>query len=69
MGNIGRNTARKARAFGFAMQYHNRTRLGTEVEAELGVAYVSLEQLLATSDILYISLPLSVRCARPRRLD
>src|SRR3546814_10083384 len=35
MGRIGRALARRARAFGMTVHYHNRRRVAPEVEAEL----------------------------------
>lgn len=62
MGGIGRNMARKARAFGMTILYHNRTRLAEDVERELGGAqYCDFETLLKRSDVLSLNLPLNVR--------
>lgn len=58
MGGIGRNVARKARAFGMEIRYFNRTRLGPELEE--GAEYVSFEELLRESDVLSLNLPLNV---------
>ncbi|KAH0524451.1 hypothetical protein TsFJ059_006958 [Trichoderma semiorbis] len=57
MGGIGRNVATKARAFGMRIRYHNRSRLSPELED--GAEYVSLETLLAESDVLSLNLPLN----------
>lgn len=61
MGGIGRAFARKAAALGMRVQYHNRTRLSSEVESACGNAeYVSsLDDLLATSDVLSLHCPLT----------
>jgi glyoxylate reductase len=59
MGGIGRNMAAKARAFGMKIRYHNRTRLESEIEAELGAEYVGFDELLAESDVLSLNLPLN----------
>lgn len=62
MGGIGRNMAKKALAFGMSILYHNRTRLGEDVERELGGAqYCDFETLLKHSDVLSLNLPLNVR--------
>jgi glyoxylate reductase len=61
LGNIGRAVAKRARAFDMPVLYHNRTRLPEEEEAELGVRYASLEELLAGSD--FVSLHLSYQPA------
>ncbi|WCT73174.1 D-glycerate dehydrogenase [Sphingomonas naphthae] len=53
MGRIGQAVARRARAFGLAIRYHNRHRLPSVVEAELGAVYrADLDQMLAEVDIL-----------------
>lgn len=66
MGGIGRNMAKKALAFGMKILYHNRTRLGEDVESELGGAqYCDFESLLKHSDVLSLNLPLNVRLPLP----
>ena len=40
------------------VKYHNRNKLS--VEAEEGAEYVGFEELLATSDVLSLNLPLNV---------
>src|SRR3546814_15580510 len=48
MGRIGRALARRARAFGMTVHYHNRRRVAPEVEAELEATWwESLDQMLA----------------------
>jgi len=64
MGGIGRNLAKKARAFGMTIRYHNRSRLCESTERECAAEFVSFERLLAGSDVLSLNLPLNVR-ARP----
>ncbi|RSL61720.1 hypothetical protein CEP54_006087 [Fusarium duplospermum] len=54
-GGIGRNMAKKAVAFGMKVVYHNRTKSDDITEAE----YVSLDELLGSSDVIAISLPLN----------
>jgi len=45
---------------GMKIQYHNRRRLSPEQEAAAGNAkYVSFDELLATSDIISLNLPLN----------
>ncbi|KAF8422025.1 D-isomer specific 2-hydroxyacid dehydrogenase [Tirmania nivea] len=58
MGGIGRNLKRKAKAFSMKVQYHNRKRLPEDQED--GAKYVSFDELLATSDVLSLNLPLNV---------
>ena len=57
MGGIGLAMAQRARAFGMEIQYHNRRRLPEEKEQ--GAKYVSLEELLRTSDVLSTNLALN----------
>ncbi|WP_373353930.1 2-hydroxyacid dehydrogenase [Pseudoroseicyclus sp. CXY001] len=58
MGRIGQAVARRARAFGLSVHYHNRHRLRAETEAELGARYwESLDQMVAHVDILSINCP------------
>lgn len=59
MGGIGRNVMKKAEAFGMKIQYYNRNPLSEELSG--GAKYVSFDELLATSDVLSLNLPLNVR--------
>jgi glyoxylate reductase len=58
MGGIGRNLKLKAEAFGMKVQYHNRKQLSDELAA--GAKYVSFDELLSTSDVISLNLPLNV---------
>ena len=58
MGGIGRNFAKKAEAFGMKVQYHNRNPLSEELSG--GAKYVGFEELLKTSDVISLNLPLNV---------
>jgi len=58
MGGIGRNLKKKAEAFGMTCQYYNRNQLSEELSG--GAKYVSFEELLKTSDVLSLNLPLNV---------
>ena len=58
-GNIGRQTAKKAQAFGAEVQYYDPFRLSPEREQELGLRYVPLETLLKTSDVISLHVPLT----------
>lgn len=58
MGGIGRNLMKKASAFGMTTQYHNRTKLSDDLSG--GAKYVTFEELLKTSDVLSLNLPLNV---------
>jgi glyoxylate reductase len=58
MGRIGQALARRARAFGMAIHYHNRKRVGARIEEELGATYWdSLDQMLARVDIVSVNCP------------
>ncbi|WVQ79939.1 hypothetical protein IAT38_002040 [Cryptococcus sp. DSM 104549] len=60
MGGIGSALARRARPFGMTVQYYNRRRLSEEKEREIGATYVAtLDELLATSDVVSLNLPLN----------
>ncbi|KAI1851484.1 hypothetical protein JX265_013231 [Neoarthrinium moseri] len=59
MGGIGRNMAKKARVFGMRIIYHNRTRLGEDIEKECDAEYRGFEDLLRESDVLSLNLPLN----------
>ena len=57
MGAIGRAVARRARGFGMAVVYFNRTRAEPGIEAETGARYVTLDELLAISDFVSLHAP------------
>jgi len=57
MGGIGRNLKKKAEAFGMKITYHNRNKLSEEMAG--GAEYVSFDELLSTSDVLSLNLPLN----------
>ncbi|KAJ6090175.1 glyoxylate reductase [Penicillium sp. IBT 16267x] len=57
MGGIGRNLKKKAEAFGMEVIYHNRRQLSEELSG--GAQYVTFDELLATSDVLSLNLPLN----------
>jgi glyoxylate reductase len=58
MGRIGQAVARRARAFGMSIHYHNRRRLPAKIEEELNATYwESLDQMLARMDIISINCP------------
>jgi glyoxylate reductase len=60
MGRIGQAVARRARAFGLTIHYHNRHRLPDMVEAELGATWhADLDTMLREIDILTIHTPLN----------
>src|SRR4249919_3323788 len=58
MGRIGQAVARRARAFGLQIHYHNRQRVAPHIEEELEATYwESLDQMLARMDIISINCP------------
>jgi glyoxylate reductase len=58
MGRIGQAVARRARAFGLQIHYHNRRRVAAAIEEELQATYwESLDQMLARMDIISINCP------------
>ncbi len=58
MGRIGQAVARRAKAFGMSIHYHNRKRAHPELEAELEATYwESLDQMLARMDVVTIHCP------------
>ncbi|MGQ0279355.1 MULTISPECIES: D-glycerate dehydrogenase [Sphingopyxis] len=58
MGRIGLAVARRARAFGLSIHYHNRRRLPETIEEELGASYhASVDTLLRISDVVTIHCP------------
>jgi glyoxylate reductase len=58
MGRIGQAVARRARAFGLQIHYHNRRKVGRKIEEELGATYwESLDQMLARMDIISVNCP------------
>lgn len=58
LGNIGKQVARRASGFDMTVLYHNRNK-NPEAEAELGVTYASLDDLLAQSDYVALNVPLT----------
>jgi len=58
MGRIGTAMARRAKAFGLSIHYHNRHRVAEKTEQELEAKYWdSLDQMLAHMDIISINCP------------
>lgn len=60
MGGIGRNLRDKAEAFGMKVQYYNRRRLDDDLAGK--AKYVEFDELLRTSDVISLNLPLNVSC-------
>ena len=58
MGRIGTAVARRARAFGLSIHYHNRRPVDPDTEATLEATYWdSLDQMLARMDIISVNCP------------
>ncbi len=59
MGEIAREVAPLARAFGLNLQYHRRNRLPAAEETALGVTFCGWNDLFETSDIVSVHVPLA----------
>jgi glyoxylate reductase len=59
LGQIGRATAARARAFGMRIAYSGRRRADADVEAELEADFLPLEELLSTADVVSLHCPLN----------
>jgi glyoxylate reductase len=58
MGRIGQAVARRAKAFGLQIHYHNRRRVAPRIEEELNATYwESLDQMLMRMDIVSVNCP------------
>src|SRR6202795_5416515 len=60
LGNIGKKVARRAKAFDLRIQYYDVNRMTTDQEDALGVRFVLLPELLKTSDIVSLHVPLDL---------
>ncbi|MDF1519800.1 MAG: D-glycerate dehydrogenase [Brevefilum sp.] len=58
MGRIGQAVARRAVGFEMQILYYNRSRV-SKIETELGASYVPLNELLQSSDIISLHVPLN----------
>ncbi len=58
LGNIGKKVARRVQAFDARVQYYDVLRLTEAEEDQLGVRFVLLDELLRTSDIVSMHVPL-----------
>jgi len=59
LGTIGKKVARRVRAFDARVQYHDIVRLSEDQEDTLGVRFVLFEELLRTSDVVTLHVPLN----------
>ncbi len=57
MGRIGQALARRAVAAGMTIAYHNRKRVDTVTENRFHARYLSLDELLRTSDVVSLNAP------------
>lgn len=58
MGRIGQAVAKRAKAFGMQIHYHNRRRLHAQIEEGLEATYwESLDQMAARMDIISVNCP------------
>ncbi|MBX3531782.1 MAG: D-glycerate dehydrogenase [Rhizobiaceae bacterium] len=58
MGRIGTAVARRAKAFGLSIHYHNRKKVAPQIEDELEATYwESLDQMLARMDFISVNCP------------
>jgi phosphoglycerate dehydrogenase-like enzyme len=58
LGNIGKKVARRATAFDMNVQYYDIARLSEDQEDALGVRFALLAELLRTSDVVSLHVPL-----------
>lgn len=57
MGRIGQAVAARAAGFKMRVLYHNRNRLGADIERQLNAQYVPLSELLSESDFVSLHSP------------
>ena len=58
MGRIGQAVARRAKAFGLSVHYHNRRPVSAPIAEELEATYwESLDQMLARTDVISVNCP------------
>ena len=60
LGNIGKKVARLANAFHMRVQYYDTARLSADAEDALAVRFALFPELLKTSDIVSLHVPLDV---------
>jgi len=59
LGNIGKKVARRAQAFDMRVQYYDIVRLTEDQEDALNVRFVLFSELLRTSDVVSLHVPLT----------
>lgn len=60
MGRIGTGVARRAKALGMKITYHNRSKIDPDLEKELNAQYyASVQELVSQSDIISLHCPLT----------
>lgn len=58
LGKIGRAVAARCRAFDACVYYNDVTRIGENIERELGVEFMSRDELLSRADVVTLHMPL-----------
>jgi phosphoglycerate dehydrogenase-like enzyme len=58
LGHIGKEVARRLKAFETRLIYYDSIRPPRQVENQLGVTFASLEELLRTADVISVHVPL-----------
>jgi phosphoglycerate dehydrogenase-like enzyme len=58
IGNIGRQVAKRVRAFDAEVVYHDIVRLTADEERALGVVFVTIQELFKSSDLMSVHVPL-----------
>src|SRR5438132_1440912 len=64
LGNIGKKVARRALGFDMHVQYYDIVRLAEDAEDALGVRFVLFQELVRTSDVVSLHVPLTDRTRR-----
>jgi phosphoglycerate dehydrogenase-like enzyme len=59
LGEVGREVAKRAAAFGMILLYHQRNRISPQEELSFGARFATLEELMAQSDYILVQLPLN----------
>ncbi|HEX3485359.1 MAG TPA: NAD(P)-dependent oxidoreductase [Micropepsaceae bacterium] len=59
LGEVGREVAKRAAAFGMILLYHQRSPLAAAEELTLGARFAALEALMSQSDYVLVQLPLN----------